>query len=56
MFVVTRGDYAPILKVINTNLTEAKKYAANEIQVQMIEHYIKTFSGGNINKHKNGSR
>lgn len=55
-FVVTRGDYSPIMKLINENLAEAKKYAANDNQTHMIEHFIKSFNDGNINEHKEGSR
>lgn len=55
-FVVSRGDYAPILKLVNQYLSEAKKYAANDNQVHMIENYIKHFTEGKIDDHKNGSR
>lgn len=55
-FVVTRGDYSPIIKLINEYLAEAKKYAANDNQAHMIEHFIKSFTEGNINEHKEGTR
>lgn len=55
-FVVTRGDYSPIIKLVNEYLKEAKTYAANDNQANMIDHYIKSFTVGNINEHKEASR
>ena len=53
---VSRGDYAPIMKRINEELSKAKDVAANGNEVNMMENYIASFNTGSIDAHKNGSR
>jgi dipeptidyl-peptidase III len=43
VFHVTYGEFAPYLKECNHALSEAKKYAANDTQVKMLEEYIRHF-------------
>ncbi|AOA60636.1 GQ67_01822T0 [Komagataella phaffii] len=46
------GDHAAEFSQIVSNLVEAKKYAANETQVKLLEHYIQSFTTGSMNAHK----
>ncbi|KAF7304876.1 Dipeptidyl peptidase 3 [Mycena kentingensis (nom. inval.)] len=53
---VKYGDMQSYLAKTNVHLGEAKKHAANEHQVNMIEGYIKSFKTGDIQDHKDASR
>ncbi|XP_069501035.1 dipeptidyl peptidase 3 [Ambystoma mexicanum] len=55
-FTVNRGDYAPLMKKVVENLQHAKAFASNHNEEQMLEHYISSFTVGNIDAHKEGSR
>ncbi|CUA69436.1 dipeptidyl-peptidase 3 [Rhizoctonia solani] len=52
---VRYGDHSAALKKVVENLTEAKKYAANEHQTKMIEGYIESFKSGSVKQHKDAS-
>jgi len=54
-FIVTRGDYSDIFKKIVEELALAKSYAANDLEVKMIEKYIESFTTGSVKAHKEGS-
>ncbi|XP_043934153.1 dipeptidyl peptidase 3 [Protopterus annectens] len=55
-FKVVRGDYSPLMKKTVENLQKAKVYAANTHEEQMLEAYIRSFSYGSVEDHKDGSR
>ena len=55
-FRVTRGDYNEILPYVIKNLRNAAKFAANEGQKSMLEFISDSFTNGDLNLHKKGSR
>lgn len=54
--VLTRGDYAPLLKKVSESLSKAKEFAANTNEEKMLDQYIKSFTTGSLDAHKEGSR
>uniref|UniRef100_A0A9J8BQD4 Dipeptidyl peptidase 3 n=1 Tax=Cyprinus carpio carpio TaxID=630221 RepID=A0A9J8BQD4_CYPCA len=56
VFSVKRGDYAFLMEKVCQNLEKAKDYAANENQKRMLEEYIRSFTCGSVEAHKEGSR
>lgn len=55
-FIVSRGDYSQLLSLVTKNLEKAKDYSANDNQYDMLNHYIKSFQWGSLQRHKQGSR
>ncbi|XP_072517707.1 dipeptidyl peptidase 3 [Salminus brasiliensis] len=55
-FTVQRGDYALLMEKVSQNLEKAKACAANENQTRMLEEYIRSFTYGSVDAHKEGSR
>ncbi|NP_001086656.1 dipeptidyl-peptidase 3 L homeolog [Xenopus laevis] len=53
---VTRGDYSPLLRRVSENLENAKAYASNDNQRQMLHEYGQSFREGLIKAHKEGSK
>ncbi|KAI8941412.1 hypothetical protein NX059_002636 [Plenodomus lindquistii] len=50
------GDYAKEMATIAHHIDEAKKYAANENQVKMMEEYSKSFSTGSLQAYKQSQK
>ncbi|KAF9564650.1 aflatoxin-detoxifizyme [Agrocybe pediades] len=53
---VQYGDFSDALSKVVEALKEAQKYTANDNQTKMIESYIKSFTTGSIQDHKDGSK
>ena len=56
IFNVTTGDYSELLKLVAQNLNRAMEYVANDEERRMLYDYVKSFTEGSINAHKDGSR
>ena len=55
-FNVTTGDYSELLKLVAKNLNQAMEYVANDEERRMLYDYVKSFTEGSIDAHKDGSR
>lgn len=55
-FRLERGDYAPLLELVNENLHLASKFASNQIEQEMLTKYIQHFRSGSLDAHMEGSR
>lgn len=53
---MTRGDYSPLMGTVARHLKHAVPYAANSLQADMLNSYIKSFVSGSLDDHKQGSR
>jgi len=53
---IVNGDYSVFMRPLVSNLTEALPYVANPTQEKMLLHYIKHFTTGEINEHKDSQR
>merc|ERR1719312_2333071 len=56
IFKVTAGDYNELLAKVNESLADAAKCATNDLEKRMLEEYIKSFTVGSLDAHKEGSR
>ncbi|KAH9420608.1 bifunctional diacylglycerol diphosphate phosphatase/phosphatidate phosphatase [Dermatophagoides pteronyssinus] len=55
-FRLERGDYSPILSLVNENLIKAGDCAQNQTERKMVEEYVRHFRSGSLDAHKEGSR
>lgn len=55
-YVVTKGDYSPLMAKIAAHLEDALPHVANPVQADMLRLYIKSFVTGNLDDHIEGSR
>lgn len=55
-YLITYGDYSPLMHLVATSLADASKYAANDTEKLMLESYVSSFQTGSLDDHKKGSR
>lgn len=55
-FLVTKGDYSPLMGKIAEHLQQAIPHVENSVQADMLNCYIKSFISGNLEDHIDGSR
>nr|XP_023013816.1 dipeptidyl peptidase 3 [Leptinotarsa decemlineata] len=55
-YIVTSGDYSPLMGKVADSLEAAVEHAANETQQNMLESYARSFRSGSLDDHKTGSR
>lgn len=54
--ILIRGDHAKTLAKVSYELSEAKKYAENELQEKYIDEYLSHFLTGDLEAHKESQR
>lgn len=55
-FKITRGDFSRWLTLVNQSLECAVEHAANENEINAIKEYVKSFSEGDLEAHKDATR
>ncbi|KAJ8984299.1 hypothetical protein NQ317_012269 [Molorchus minor] len=55
-FVISSGDYSPLMGRVANCLENAIEHAANETQANMLASYVSSFRTGSLDDHKTGSR
>nr|CAI5825480.1 unnamed protein product [Callosobruchus analis] len=55
-YLITRGDYSPLMGKVADYLESATNYAANDTETKMLKSYVSSFRTGSLDDHKNGSR
>ncbi|XP_047986540.1 dipeptidyl peptidase 3 isoform X2 [Leguminivora glycinivorella] len=55
-FIESRGDYSPLLSLATQHLNTAITHASNDNEKNMLKHYVKSFTEGSLDEHKEGSR
>lgn len=56
IFIVQRGDYAPLMTRVVAALEDAIPHVADDVQLRMVEKLIMAFDLGSIEEHMNASR